>query len=518
MPPLPLRFAALVFASASLVLVGESQALNQTGTTTPVIVGGDLPYSVELRRMDFGATEIPSLHSYVAAEQDGQWVVIAGLTNGLHGFDIDRDLIPDRKENRDVWVIDPQTKQSWHRTLEPSDPGSGLDDAQLLTLIGANAQFEQVDDRLYMVGGYGDDDVNDPESRDTHSNLTEFNLPGLVDWAKGGSGQAADHIRQLEDPLFKVTGGELLEVDGEMLLVFGQDYQGRYRGFLNGEYTKQVRRFTIDGTGDDLAFTSTGSSTPEEHFRRRDLNVFPTIVGEGEGLREGVTVLSGVFTEDGGAWTVPVEIGPDGIPVQADGGLDPMNAGDALDGDNSVFKQGMNNYHSAKIGLFSEATGEMHEVLFGGITLQEYLPDDPRADASGFVTDVDLPNTNQISTVVRNADGTYEQHFLGEFPELFSVDDERLRFGSNAEFFANPDLTAYENGVIDLDSLAGETSVGYIYGGLIANAPHIFFNNPQGLSAASGEVWEVVLTTIPEPTTAMVAGLACLAIGASRRR
>ena len=29
-----------------------------------------------------------------------------------------------------------------------------------------------------------------------------------------------------------------------------------------------------------------------------------------------------------------------------------------------------NGYHSAKLGLFSEASGAMHEVLFGGISLQ----------------------------------------------------------------------------------------------------------------------------------------------------
>ena len=61
-------------------------------------------------------------------------------------------------------------------------------------------------------------------------------------------------------------------------------------------------------------------------------------------------------------WTVPVEIDADGNPTMAD----PMNP--------NTFQQSMNNYHSAKMGFFSEATGEMHEVVFGGISLKYLDP------------------------------------------------------------------------------------------------------------------------------------------------
>lgn len=499
-------------------------AANQTATVTPVIVGGDLPYSVELRRYDMGSTVTPGLHSFVAGEHDGNWVVLGGLTNGLHGFDLNQSTLPESKQNRNVWVIDPVSRQTWSRTLDPSDAGSGLTEEQVLSITPANGQFEQVGDTLYTVGGYGDDSVTDETSRNTFANLSAFDLPGLVDWAKGGAGQAADHFRQVSDPLFKVTGGDLYEIDGQMHLVFGQDYQGRYRGSLNGEYTKQVRTFTIQDNGTTLGFTEVGSSTPEDHFRRRDLNVYPTLTREGDGsLSEGITVLSGVFTESRGAWTVPVEIGADGSPQQADGGLDPMNTGGELDSASGVFKQAMNNYHSAKLGLFSEATGNMHELLFGGITLQEYEPTNGAADANGFVTDTALPNTNQITSVVRNADGSYEQHYLGEYPELFTDNNERMRFGSNAEFFLDEAIPAYENGVIPLDLLygsaddAGEVRLGYIYGGLITNAPHVF-GNPVGASAASGEIFEVVLRlAIPEPTTFGLVLLPLLAAIRSRR-
>ncbi|QDT00598.1 flagellar basal body rod protein FlgC [Adhaeretor mobilis] len=510
-----------LLASLIFLVAPSAFAANQTATTTPVIVGGDLPYRVSLQRYDMATAEVPSLHSFAAAEHDGQWVVIAGLTNGLHGFDLNQSTLPDSKQNRDVWVIDPVAKTSWHRTLDPSDLGSGLTEAQVLSLTTANSQFEQIGSRLYMTGGYGDTDPLDDTQRGTFNNLTAFDLPGLVDWAKGGTGTASQHIRQIDDPTgetFKITGGDMYEVDGQMQLVFGQDYEGRYRGSLNGEYSNQVRTFTIQDDGTTLGFTTVQNSTPEDRFRRRDLNVYPTLTKNGDGsLSEALTVLAGVFTETNGAWTVPVEVDGAGNPVQADGGLDPLNAGGVLDNSTAVFKQGMNIYHSAKLGLFSEGSGDMHQLLFGGITMQEYDPTNPAADANGFVTDQQLPNTNQISSVVRDENGKYEQHFLGEYPELFADDNSRLRFGSNAEFFLANGIDTFDNGVIDLDALTGTTQVGYIYGGLIANAPHVF-GNPTGLSSASGEVFAVLITRVPEPTSLILALVVMCSLSAGRCR
>ena len=506
---------------ALLLLAAPAAADNQTSTVTPVIVGGDLPYSVQLQQYDVNREmNRPAVHSFVAGEYDGQWVIIGGQSNGLHGFDVDRTSIPERFQNADVWVLDHSTKTSWSRSLVPGEANSGLTNEQLLSLTGANAQFEQVGDRLYMTGGFGDNDVVDPTSRDTFSFLTAFDLPGLVEWAKGGVGTAVEHIRQVSDPLFKVTGGDMYEIDGKMHLVFGQDFNQPYQGNrFNGEYTKQVRTFTIQDDGTNLGFTEIQSTTPEDHFRRRDLNVYPTIQLDGMTIEQGLTVLSGVFTETRGAWTVPIEIDADGNPEQIDYGNDPQNANGELDNDSRVFKQGMNNYHSAKMGMFSEDTGAMHELLFGGITLQEYDPTNGAADANGFVTDTRLPNTSQISTVIRYLDGSYEQHYLGAYPELFTDEavPQLMRFGSNAEFFLADGIPTYDNGVIKLDELPiGDTTVGYIFGGIITNAPHVF-NNPTALSSASGEIFSVVLTVVPEPSALLLVGMA-LPLAAVRRR
>jgi hypothetical protein len=292
----------------------------------------------------------------------------------------------------------------------------------------------------------------------------------------------------------------MYEVDGRTHLVFGQDYVGAYRPGLDGVYTNQVRSFDIVNDG-NLRIENVTTSAPQDAYRRRDLNVYPVIHPDGGGgLHQGLVALSGVFTPSLGAWTVPVEIDAAGNPTMAD------------PADPNTFKQGFNGYQSARLGLFSTASGEMHEILFGGISVQFVN------ELTGIVmTDNNLPFVNDITAVVTDADGNYSQHHLGWFPELRDLLGNRLRFGTNCEFLPAGGIATYGNGVIDLDQLAGETVLGHIFGGLVANAPHTR-TSPTTLSAASNQVWEVVLITAPEPPTAAMLGSMTLTLLGIRRR
>jgi hypothetical protein len=207
----------------------------------------------------------------------------------------------------------------------------------------------------------------------------------------------------------------------------------------------------------------------------------------GGALDEGLVVLSGVFTPPPtiGAWTVPVEIDSTGTPTMAD------------PNEPATFKQGFNNYHSAKLGIFSESSGEMHEVLFGGIGLQ-YL----NTGTMQTETDHDLPFVNDITSVVIDSDGNYTQHWLGEFPAMNDLEGNRLRFGANAEFFLADGIETFSSGVIKLDELSGPTTLGYIFGGLIANGPHTRSGDPPATSSASNIIFRVVYAPVPEPGTA----------------
>jgi hypothetical protein len=503
------RFASSSFKAIVIAWLHAAAALaNQTDTLTPVVLNGGLPYKISLQPYDFGSADLPTLHSFAAGHHDGKWVLIAGKTNGLHGFDTGgpNGFLPEF-QNRDVWVIDPVTKQTWHRSLEGA--AGGLTTIELNSLTPTNNQYYQRGERLYMTGGYGVQNVlgDGTPINGTFDRLSAINLPGIINWAMTGSGLAKDHIRQISSPSFRVTGGAMFEMGGRTHLVFGQDFSGNYNPTKNGTYTNQVRSFDVVDDGTTLATSNPTSTTPDPNFRRRDLNVYPVMrPADGGGLEQGLVVLSGVFTPPPsiGAWTVPVEIDSVGNPSMDDP-TDP-----------ATFKQGFNNYHSAKLGLFSEVTGEMHEVLFGGISLQ-YL----NTATMQTETDNALPFVNDITSVVIDADGNFSQHWLGKFPVITDLQGKRLRFGANAEFFLADGIETYPNGVIKLDALTGPTTLGYIYGGIIANGPHTRSGDPPAISSASNMIFTVVYAPVPEPGTlafSIIGLVGCLSICSRTRR
>lgn len=471
--------AALLFVLLSAVVEGQ----HQTPTTSPVSLTNNLGYTIGLRQVDFGIQELPTLHSYAMGTHDGKWIMLAGRTNGLHGFtNSGQTNFPVASQNRDVWVIDPASGQSWRRSLQ--DASSGLSANDVAALTTTNNQFLQRGNRLYTVGGYG---ANATSGFSTHNALAAIDLPGIVDWVTTGNGTAASHIRMARDDMFRVTGGAMYDMGGRTHLVFGQNFNGGYNPATNGAYTQRVSSFDIIDDGTSLSFGNVTQTSPLPEYRRRDLNVYPTLSRDGGGsLIEGLTALSGVFTTANGAWTVPVEIDANGNPTMAD-----PNA-------SSTFRQGMNNYHSAKLGFFSETTGAMHEVLFGGITLVDYDP-----GSGQFYQDDGLPWTNSLTAVVRDALGNYEQTLLGAFPEVLDPKGNRLRFGANGEFIPLDGLDLYSNGIFNLDALTGTTVLGHIYGGIFSNAPHVF-NVPGAVTGASNTIWEVTFTPIPEPASLLL--------------
>jgi hypothetical protein len=485
-----------IFAGVAVVWIGgRVSAEHQTTTLSPVHLNSVLPYKVSLQPYDFGAASLPTLHSFAAGHHDGKWVLIGGRTNGLHGFsNISTQNFPPEFQNREVWVIDPVARTSWSRSLESAT--AGFTAAEVNSLTPANNQFYQRGDRLFMTGGYGL--FTAPSTNSTFDKLTAIDLPGMIDWVVNNTGMAKDHVRQISDPLFRVTGGAMYEMGGRTHLVFGQDFQGNYNPNKNGAYTNQVRSFNIVDDGVTLSITNPTTTTPDPNYRRRDLNIVPVLRPGAGGLEEGLTVLSGVFTPTFGAWTVPVEIDSQGNPSMAD----PDDPG--------TFKQGMNGYHAAKLGLYSESRGEMHQLIFGGISLQ-YL----NATTGQIESDDNLPFVNDITSIVIDAAGQYTQHRIGEYPVLNDLDGIRLRFGANAEFFLAEGIETFANGVLKLDELTQPTTLGYIFGGIVTNGPHTR-GTPPAASAGSNQIFAVVYTPIPEPSAVILAIIA--GVAATRRR
>jgi hypothetical protein len=449
-------------------------AQHQTATLTEPHLNGMIPYEVAIREISLAPAALPTIHSFATGEVEGEWVILAGRTSGLHGMTGNNGFNP-LYENRDVWVINPETKQSWKKSLE--DPtASGLSQDEVDSLSCTNTEFYQDGETMIVVGGYGY--MRSAADHVTYDRISAINLPGLISWVKAPSGTettlAKDHIQQLIALYFQVTGGALEKIGDEYQLVFGQNYPGRYRPNFNGTYTRQVRRFQTTFAEGVFSVPSASmlATTPSDDYRRRDLNVVTVLERSGLNVfSEKALVLSGVFTPANGVWTAPVVIGAGGDVSMSD-----TAAATSL-------RQGFQVYHSAKCTLFDRGSGESHTLLFGGLTVLEL---DPVSET--YVRDDQVPFTNQCSLVVRDPGGLISQYWLPtRFPAILEAGKE-LRFGTNAEFYPAPGVAKLPPRVIDLTAIASPTVIGHIFGGLIADAGN------GGNTGASGRVFEVVLT------------------------
>ena len=454
------------------------QAAHQTETFDDPVAPVSLPFQLTMNQVSF-TTQIPTLHSYASGQWEGQWVLLAGKTNGLHGMTGGGTPFDPAYENREVWVIDPVAGQSWKKSLATS-PASGLTNDVVDSLSSVNTQYLQVDATLYVLGGYGY--KRSLANYTTYGTLTAIDLPGLISWVKAPEGTetstAASHVRQVSDTFFKVTGGGLEKIGEEFQLIFGQDYEGSYRPNFNGIYTRQVRRFRVvnDAGGLSVVPNSKLATTPLDDYRRRDLNVLPILERDLSlpGLfLEKALVLGGVFTPTNGVWTRPVVVSENGVVTQAE----PTN-----------LKQSVQQYHCAKMLAYHRATDEMHTILLGGISLKFW---DPMTQT--YVQDDNAPFVNDVTDVVRFANGSMRQYRLPYlFPDIKAPWDgtKSLYFGTNAEFFSASDVSKLTPKILDLASIMKPQKIGWVHGGIMADARN------GGRTAASGYIFEVWLTPL----------------------
>jgi hypothetical protein len=401
----------------------------------------------------------------------------------MHGFDPSDDgsnNFPPQEQNTMIYVVDPICKKVYCRSLD--DPESGLTQDQIDSLSTTSPQYNQEGSTLYIVGGYGF--RHSIEDYTTFEFLSALDIPGLMRWVicepEGESAQ--QHIRQITDPIFKITGGEMSKLGKCMptLLALGQDFEGAYFSESSVQtYSNQVRRFYIHDDGVNLSVEILLSLplSPDPNLRRRDLNVVPMVKAHKGKLIPELVALSGVFTENDGIWTVPVSISACGHSFMAD------------PADPCTFKQGMNNYDSATLGLYSKRTGDMYTILFGGISYGFFQD-------GVFKTDDQFPFINQITTVKKNRKGHYTQYLMAaEYPEIRSTQSNPgnlLLFGADARFVPTSGLECYlyGNGVFKFDRIVRSMEIGYIVGGIQSSLPN---TTKMSDSAASPYIFKVCL-------------------------
>lgn len=434
------------------VLVGD----NQTSTLSPILLDQPLPFQVKIELADFA---LPSgVQGGAFAIYHGKWLLIAGRTNGVHAFDPGNNNFPPSEQNTVVYVIDPKKKKVYSRSLY--DPKSGLSQHQIDLLSVVAPQWDQVGSKLYFVGGYGVDTSTGQFS--TKDALTAIDIPDLMHWVTHPDSheKASKTIRTIKNSVFQMTGGELVKSKlGIHLLMLGQNFAGFYNGDSDGIYSQQVRRFKLHDDGKKLSVKVYDPSPllPDPNFRRRDLNIVP-IVKYKKGIRSSsFLALAGVFTETEGVWTVPVEINQQGHCFMAD----PASP--------TTFKQAMNHYVSATVGLFSKKHNDMYTLLFGGISYGFIVN-------GSYQVNGEIPFTSQVTAIKIDREGLYTQYLLdSQYPNIYSTQSNPgnlLLFGANAFFIPVNKLESYSNGVFQLDKLKKPTLLGYIVGGIQSTLPN----------------------------------------------
>ncbi len=442
----------LLALMAVLSLYGD----NQTPFITFPLPETSLPFRLEIAVASFSLPN--GLQAYVFGRHKQEFLLLAGRTYGLHGFL--GDTFPVSSQNTVVYVLTPSTGAIISRAL--TDPSSGLTQEQIDQLSVTNAEFFQGDgsDTLYMIGGYGINTAT--QTRETKSVLTAIDIPKLINWVKNGPNakSVAKCIRQVSNPLLQVTGGLLYQANPHQpyLLGFGQNFIGSYIDTTsNGIYTHQVRQFQILDNGKTLVVQPYNQPTPLPDYRRRDLNIVPIITKQGPSLEQSYVALGGVFTpgDNFGAWTIPIEIAPNGSSTMS-----------------STFAQGMNNYSCPTIGLYSKKTDDMYTVLFGGISFLYSVNGGFYQPGGSFIEDAELGFTNDVTTIHIDSSGNYSQYFMSATfptitPSFGTAPGPALLFGASADFLPASNLPLYPNGVIAFDKLdSSPILLGYIVGGI----------------------------------------------------
>ena len=122
----------------------------------------------------------------------------------------------------------------------------------------------------------------------------------------------------------------------------------------------------------------------------------------------------------------------------------------------------------------------MTEFLLGGISANTFDPD------SGPLSHDDNYGFNrQITAVLRDAPGTYQQQYLTDFPDIYDDDDDLLYFGANARFFPAPGISVFFDDTTHVEALTTETVLGHMFGGIAADQPNF------GNTVASLIIFEV---------------------------
>ncbi len=410
-------------------------------------------FDFELQLEPVQIDNLDGLHSYALGQSDGKWLLIGGRKDGLHARQ-PFNAFPAALNNTDIYVVDPELKQFWTASVNVLPVGIREQ------LQSTNMNFFQDGDSLYIIGGYAF--AQSASNHITFDKLTSIQVAPLIEAIVSGN-SILPYFKQIQDPLFAITGGQLGKIGNTFYLIGGHRFDGRYNPMGNPTYTQtyssQIRKFEIDNSGSQLSINNINTITDPVHLRRRDYNLLARILPDGSSA---YTISSGVFQQDVDLpFLYPVDITENGYEAHTN------------------FNQYLNNYHSAHVNLFDSLTNEMHTLFFGGMSQYYYSNGE-------LIQDDFVPFVKTISQLSRDSNGNfYEFQLPLEMPGLL---------GASAEFIPNQEMERYDNDVIKLHSFQNDTVlIGHIFGGIYSTSLNPFTNNQTSNTSASPILYAVKL-------------------------
>ena len=410
-------------------------------------------FDFELQLEPIQIDNLSGLHSYAFGQSNGKWLLIGGRKDGLHARQ-PFNAFPEAMNNTDLYVVDAQSKQFWSASITVLPTGIREQ------LQSTNMNFFQDGDSLYIIGGYAY--AQSAANHITFDKLTAIQVSPLIEAIVSGS-SILPYFKQIQDPLFAITGGQLGKIGNTFYLVGGHRFDGRYNPMGNPTYTQtysnQIRMFQIDNSGSQLSISDINTLTDPVHLRRRDYNLLAQIFPDGSA---GYTISSGVFQQDIDLpFLYPVDI--------TENGYEP----------HTNFNQYLNNYHSAHVNMFDSLTNQMHSLFFGGISQYYYTNGE-------LIQDDFVPFVKTISRLSRDSEGNfYEFQLPVEMPGLL---------GASAEFIPNREMKNYENDVLKLHSFHNDTVlIGHVFGGIHSTSLNPFTNNQTSNTSATSTLYAVKL-------------------------
>ncbi len=405
---------------------------------------GTDPFTVELEQVTVMNT--PTLQSFAYAQSSGKWLLLAGRTNGLHGFGAPPSF-PSKYQNRTMYVYDVATGQVWSRSTYQDIPLSLAD-----RLSSTNTNYAQVGNQLYIIGGYGIDSTQD--STTTFGCLTVIDVQETID-AIMNNQSVASHIRTLEDTRMLCKGGDLGYRDGYFYLYAGQRFYGDYASPYSVQYYNYAySKFQVTDNGSTIGIANYSVYTDTANLRRRDLNFVDAVYPDGTPY---FINYGAVFDLSDLPWLNPIYLDDTGYTLDQ--------------GFTQLFQQ----YDCPSLVMMDSTSGNLYTTLFGGISYYYY-----DTVINAVVQDSAIPFVHDITYITKGSDGATTQELLPlRMPYLI---------GAEAKLIPDTTVPQYDNGVIKFHELTGRTMVGYIYGGIKADTSNF------GTSSAIGEIYKVYIT------------------------